>query len=575
MQIEKTTPAVWYCITCTAPVTVSAELNCIPVTLASLDQEGQATFCAPCKEVTIETGGTYTVLPTEAPGAQPFGGYVNRNLTIGHAARAAVCTLTAGDMAQGGSLTDGTHTVTLAVPANGYGWAGIADATAAGSITFAPHEAVELPAAPATYATGGMVIVDATKGGTLTIGEWSKTFAAAQGAKASGTFYHMGGNAVAVNGTPVAPPADTSSVEGWSNAFLTAGVGLVCTAVDQHGEIEVSVEAAEPGTAGNSITISVETYPDVTLSGGTDGRTVAALLAELEADTDFPCTLVHDGEGNVTLTAKVAGTAGNYSMSCTDADFISTDTELAGGQDARTTREVVDAIADAAAGYLNVWLDADELGFTFNEATRGDISGVEVTGGLFEYPEWTPGGPDWTLADVVDAVNASETYPLGVTALAGENGTYTLTERTAGFAGNQRVFTATGPFGSGETRQGSTVRGLNVTHYGIRINGATLDVEPAPVPKPLPADNKLWNRRVYIAASTAGLDLSSLAVQPYCSCELWLDYTAGSVTTPAAWSWVDGIELPATLTAGTRYFVTLKNDGAAVIAKLQFSYSHA
>lgn len=95
---------------------------------------------------------------------------------------------------------------------------------------------------------------------------------------------------------------------------------------------------------------------------------------------------------------------------------------------------------------------------------------------------------------------------------------------------------------------------------------------PVPVPEPLGTTTTLKHGHVYTLAVAENTDLSALSVELYGTAELWVDYTAGSVTWPALWSWVDGI-VP-TFTAGTRYFVRVWSDGVAVIAKLEYSYTN-
>lgn len=95
----------------------------------------------------------------------------------------------------------------------------------------------------------------------------------------------------------------------------------------------------------------------------------------------------------------------------------------------------------------------------------------------------------------------------------------------------------------------------------------------APVPEPLGTTTTLLHGHVYTLAVAGDTDLSALGVELYGTAELWLDYTAGSVTWPTLWSWVDGI-VP-TFTAGTRYFVRVWSDGVAVISELKYSYTNA
>lgn len=94
---------------------------------------------------------------------------------------------------------------------------------------------------------------------------------------------------------------------------------------------------------------------------------------------------------------------------------------------------------------------------------------------------------------------------------------------------------------------------------------------PAPVPEPLGATTTLLHGHVYTLAVAADTDLSALTVKQYATCELWLDYTAGSVTWPALY-WLDGTssdaqhdhDVPPDMSVVGRYRVTLRNEGSGV-----------
>ncbi|MDO4222111.1 MAG: hypothetical protein Q4C88_08330, partial [Akkermansia sp.] len=396
MQIEKTTPAVWYCITCTAPVTVSAELNGLPVILVSLDQEGQATFCAPTRVVTVETDGTYTVLPTEAPGGQPFGGYVNRNLTIGHGTSAAVaaqCVLTPGALATGGTLAD----------SNG--------------------QSVELEA-PHKYAEGWVSIPDATAAGTLTIGEWSKEWEAAPGTRATGWLQlAAGAGSFMVNGTIVNNPEDYTDAGAWNDILEPCGVFCTDESIES-GSPKINIAAIEYGGEGNSIT--------------------------LEAVSEH---------------APVSGPT------------------LTGGANGRTSRDVYNHILEDEDCPVDVSVDADEQGLAFTAKVYGVNDAISATGDMFsDWSGMSGGHGDYTVAELVTAIAGGFS---DITPAAGETeGTITLTAAEAGAAANAITYSATGCFGSGTVKQGSTTRGKNAvaqTAFKIYLNGAELDVEPAPV----------------------------------------------------------------------------------------------
>lgn len=81
----------------------------------------------------------------------------------------------------------------------------------------------------------------------------------------------------------------------------------------------------------------------------------------------------------------------------------------------------------------------------------------------------------------------------------------------------------------------------------------------------------LKHQHVYLATVLDSLDLSGVTVEEYGTCELWMDYTAGSVTL-GAWTWPDGDE-PSTWTAGNRYCLVLRNDGLGLLASVNYTRS--
>lgn len=85
---------------------------------------------------------------------------------------------------------------------------------------------------------------------------------------------------------------------------------------------------------------------------------------------------------------------------------------------------------------------------------------------------------------------------------------------------------------------------------------------PAPVPEPLGATTTLKHGHVYTLAVAGDTDLSALGVELYGTAELWIDYTAGSVTL-GTWVWPDDDE-PSSWEAGNRYCIVLRNDGDTI-----------
>lgn len=70
----KTVAGNWYSLICTAAATVTAEIDGVSVTLATLNEGGTAIFCSPSATVTVDTAGKYRVLPTKAPASLGGGG---------------------------------------------------------------------------------------------------------------------------------------------------------------------------------------------------------------------------------------------------------------------------------------------------------------------------------------------------------------------------------------------------------------------------------------------------------------------------------------------------------------------
>lgn len=91
---------------------------------------------------------------------------------------------------------------------------------------------------------------------------------------------------------------------------------------------------------------------------------------------------------------------------------------------------------------------------------------------------------------------------------------------------------------------------------------------PAPVPEPLGATTTLLHGHVYTLAVAGDTDLSALGVELYGTAELWVDYTAGSVTWPTGLWWAEG-SAP-TLEAGKSYAIALRNDGVKLRANVQY-----
>ena len=138
-------------------------------------------------------------------------------------------------------------------------------------------------------------------------------------------------------------------------------------------------------------------------------------------------------------------------------------------------------------------------------------------------------------------------------------------------AGKQGFFTAQTP--QVELSDDDAVCTLTFNRAPAEDGGNGGGGASAPTPEPLPASGGLKHGHVYLATATAGLDLSAVTVETYGTAELWVDYTAGSVTL-GAWVWPDDDE-PSAWTAGNRYCLVLRNDGAATLAAVNYNYTTA
>ncbi len=490
----KLLPHLWYTISSTA----DCDVECSNGISIHLPANFQHFLFADMESIDVSGEATVTQNPPNfTPYSESRGEEWTADLRIGHPAAdavAAVCTLTLGDLAQGGSLTDSNgQSVELEAPhAYATGWVGIADAAAAGSIKFGEHEAIE--------------------------------FAAQEAAKATGYIVNTGGRpeqdiGLYINGVHIIGSEGGGDVtSAWAGFINEADCG-VDAEVDSENEYKINLTAQVDGEAGNDITlevgVGVEFKPyeasGPTLTGGTDARTPQDVVDILNASEDCPAVAV---------------------------------------------------------------LDADEQGITLTAKEYGVNDEIAITGSLFELAEGMSGGHgDYSVAELVSAISGEFT---DITPAAGTaEGTITLTAGTAGKAANAVTYTAAGCFGSGSTRQGSTTRGkdaVDQTDYKIYLNGNefTGGAPAAPVPEPLGTTTTLKHGHVYTLAVTANTDLSALEVQQYATVELWLDYTAGSITLPE-WTWPD-LDEPQVWAGGRRYCLVLVNDGTATLAGVNYDY---
>ena len=498
----KLLPHLWYTISSTA----DCDVDCSNGISIHLPAHFQHFLFADMESIDVSGEATVTQNPPNfTPYSESRGEEWTADLRIGHAAAeavAAVCTLTLGDLATGGTLTD----------SNG--------------------QSVELEN-PLKYADGQVVMPDATAAGTIAFGE-HEAIEFEEKAAANASCY-------------------------WENETGSYGLPPI--------QLRRLADPENPAGEYEVLWESLEAY-------GTDEEFVAAFNSEQE----FAEAEISELEYNpflITAKGDYAGAEGNRLVIANGSEVYTR--QLSGGQDARTPQEVVDALNASEDCPAVATLDADEGGIGFTAKEYGVNDTIVVTGSLFsDAIGMRDGHGDYTVAELVTAISGEFS---DIAPAAGEaEGTITLTATTAGKAANAITYTATGCFGSGITRQGSTTRGKDAvqqTDYKIYLNGEEFSgggAPAAPVPEPLGTTTTMLHGHVYTLAVSADTDLSALGVELYGTAELWIDYTAGSVTWPTLWSWVDGI-VP-TFTAGTRYFVRVWSDGVAVIAKLEYSYTN-
>ncbi len=395
---------------------------------------------------------------------------------------------------------------------------------------------LHLDAQPATYAHDFWAMTHPTAGGVLVVGD--HTFAEVEEKAAANAYGYWPDEAGSYSSPPIELRrlADPENPEGeyevlWEDngGFSSAEEFIAAFNSEQDAaEAEISELEETPflitakgdyaGAEGNRLVLannSGEFYV-TQLTGGQDARTLDEALglavSTINGDAGSPirAEVGEDSQGNkgIAVYALEAGSGHNYDCWQTTGLFFDVNTSMAyDGEDARTLDEVAAAI--------------------------------------------TAEGSDF--ADEVVVTHAS-----GATTLA-------LTATTAGKAANAIVYTSTGCFGGETVKQGSTTRGKDAveqTDYEVILNGG------APQPLDLTSTEPLKNGHVYTLAVAADTDLSALTVKQYATCELWLDYTAGSVTWPTGLWWAEG-SAP-TLEAGKSYAIALRNDGVKLRANMQY-----
>ncbi len=403
----------------------------------------------------------------------------------------------------------------------------LGDLGSGGTLTDSSGQSVELEN-PHKFAAGTVSIPDATAAGTLTIGEWSREWEAQPGAYATGYFLP-----------------------------IQAETQLGGTLKLMRGEDEVyshEFAADEEGAP----------------------WTVASVKAELEADENWPCTILDD-DSEIDFQAPVPGASWNDVELVLEGDLFSNQYYggmSGGGVGARTAVDVFNDIDTDADCPVDVTLDADELGLGFTAREYGVNDTISAEGDMFSNWSGMSGGHgDYSVAELVTAI-AGEFDD--ITPAAGETeGTITLTANEAGADANSITYTASGCLGGGTVKQGSTTRGKNAitqTAFKIYLNGAELDVEPAPLPTALTPTTAMRNGGVYTV--DAAYEATTLSLPANATAEIWvrIGATAFNVSLPDSWVWVNGAAADMNDKTNTTFCIAVRNDGVKVLASMAYSY---
>lgn len=528
MNTIDTNPGTWYCFFCTAPAAVTAEIDGEYVTLAVLDSEGKEAFCAPAESISIETDGKFRVLPTKASAGTSGGGDFHSNLNVGHgasAAVAAVCTLTLGDPTAEGDLTDNAEHV------------------------------LHLDAQPALQSRGVLTVADATEGGTLSIGgEVVEIFTEKKETPAS---------------ISLALQVDVSELHGDYEFGLQYNGELWCSFTIYITSTTGEAFAEELGNAERW------KLPDGTVLG----------FAPVEATWDSATEKII-----LVSTAKQGADGDNVAVEDRPTcPFVvpQDESNFSGGQDARTMEEAlayVEGVVNSCDGLeADVDAESNAVLVTASEAgAAGDLLTIGFEGDMLEVTEQMDGGQDArTYAEVIAEINGDDgvsdpTYPFGAKAEATETeGTITLTAAEAGADANAITYTATGCFGGGTVKQGSTTRGKNAveqTDYEIILNGNQ--------PRPLVGGENataMKNGGVYtVAAAGAALNFSAVTIGVNATARIWLDYdNPTDVEWPHGWVWLTDDGTPPEFALFKRFKLEIENDAVATTAKVADSYPYA
>lgn len=171
-----------------------------------------------------------------------------------------------------------------------------------------------------TAATAGLALPDdLDAAGVLTDGVNSVELDAAEGTFATGwlkfSVAPIADIGLYVGGVHVVTDHDSATPAEWAAAINAADCGVDAEA-DAVDTVKINLTARVPGAAGNEITIGATDWTErsgETLTGGEPGgRTLGDLVDAINGEDEFEFTAAaQDGDTGITLTAKVAGSAGN------------------------------------------------------------------------------------------------------------------------------------------------------------------------------------------------------------------------------------------------------------------------
>ena len=499
-------PNIWYTITPETDCELATP-NGISIHLPAGIQYFHFADC-----VSIDISGTATVtqnppLFKPASASALGGGYIESNLNVGHGASAAVaaqCTLTPGaDLDIGGTLEHD------------------------GSVVELEDQFAELDIAVSHPEYGGKLEVTDNNGQTL----YTFDIPAAPGDFASIVLtLAQGWELESIEFALDKGDGDTLELAySWEGDFVLADFAdfLNSGAEGSLGDFAeaqtwgpgIKITLKDPvfaGTAGNAVSYASRTMSPFenedgeTFSGGGENARDLAGLVEAMQDNDAPVE-VEENSGNdgVLLTSKVGGAAGAYNAA---------------------------NVADSGG----LWLGVDDSLAIASPRTPADLAGVIEE--------------DLTLMQLASA-SVSE-------------GRIVLTAPTTPTATeyNGLEYTATGCFGSGTVKQGSTTRGKNAvaqTDYEIILNGNQ--------PRPLTPTTAMRNGGVYTINDN--FDAQLVTIPANASARIWAYKDTGALNVQwPSWTWLTPDGMQPEFDYFKQYRLQVERDNFATTAKVVDSY---